>query len=154
MHRRLLLGSPVFAQFASGCATKPWPLVTAEEAAASAGSVRGTFAQAASASRGVPPGPRILVGQPAVDAPLHPPVAFRVRFVPDTGAAIDPCSFRATYGSLGLDITARLLQHARFTGEELIADNIDVPAGSHIVTIAIRDSLGHESSRTFQFTVV
>jgi hypothetical protein len=102
----------------------------------------------------VAPGPRILVEQPAVEGPLHAPLTFRVRFVPETGAAIDPRSFRATYGSLGLDITSRLLQHARFTGEQLIADNVDVPSGNHVVTIAIRDSLGRESSRTFQFTVV
>jgi hypothetical protein len=76
-----------------------------------------------------------------------------VRFVPEAGAAIDPRSFRATYGFLGIDITARLLQHARFGGPELIADNVDVPMGSHTVTIAIADTPGHEARRTFQFSV-
>jgi hypothetical protein len=130
-----------------------------------------SFTTGPPSTRALTPGPEIVVEQPPVTAPPHPPISFRVRFVPEAGSTIDPRTFRATYdprtfratyprtfratyGMLGLDITARRLRHAKFTGEELFAENVDIPAGNHRVTIAIADTPGHESSRTFQFTVV
>jgi hypothetical protein len=149
----MLLGSSLATLVVPGCTPAPWPLLTREEAR-HANTAAAQIPQIAPATRAAPGGPQIVVEQPAVGAPLRPPVTFRVRFVPESGSSIDPHTFRATYGSLGLDITARLLQHAQFTGEKLIVDNVDIPAGSHMVTIEIGDTRGHESSRTFQFTVV
>jgi hypothetical protein len=100
-----------------------------------------------------PGAPKIVVVQPVAAGTLHPPLTFRVRFVPEAGAAIDTHTFRATYGFMGIDITSRLLQHARLSSQELDADNVAVPAGNHQVTLTIADSRGREVSQTFQFTV-
>ena len=107
-------------------------------------------------NRGWPPAgaPQIVVDQPNGTQTLHPPLTFRVRFVPSPGATIDTKSFHAAYGFLGIDITGRLLQHARLSAQELAADNVAIPAGDHKVTLTIADSQGRENSRTFQFTVV
>ena len=102
---------------------------------------------------GVPGAPEILVDQPYEAGTLRSPLSVRVRFVPETGATIDTRSFRASYGSLGIDITARVLQHARLSAQVLSAENVDIPAGSHKVTLKIADSRGREGSRTFRFTV-
>ncbi|MSP02120.1 MAG: hypothetical protein EXR07_13875 [Acetobacteraceae bacterium] len=73
--------------------------------------------------------------------------------MPAPGAAIDAQTFRATYGFMGTDITARLLQHARITSQELAADNVAIPPGTHKVTLKIADSQGRENSQSFEFTV-
>jgi len=84
---------------------------------------------------------------------LHPPLNIRVRFVPSEGSAINTTTFRATYGFLGIDITDRLLQHAKLDAQQLKADNVSIPAGDHKVTLTIADNQGRENSRTFEFTV-
>jgi hypothetical protein len=156
MHRRTLLFAPLLPIATSACVPGRWALVTPQEAeygngappSANRGVLPGTRGLAASA------GPAIVVEQPDVGKPLHAPLSFRVRFVPVTGTPIDPSSFRAIYGFLGLDITDRLLRHARLDSQTLTAENVDVPAGIHTVTIMIADLLGRQASRTFQFTVV
>ena len=157
MHRRLILATPFLAMVTmdGSAATAPWTLLSPDEVVrfnTPPGS-RGLLSNPP-ALRGAPPGPQIVVVQPPVTGPLHAPITFRLHFVPETGSKIDPRTFRASYGSLGLDITSRLLQHAKFTGDELLVDSVNIPAGSHVVTLAIADTLGHEFSRTFQFTVV
>lgn len=153
MHRRTLLVIPFVALTASACDAETWMLVTPDEVARESAAPH-PFTMSPPSTRALTAGPAIVVEQPPVTGPLHAPISFRLRFVPEAGSAIDLHTFRATYGMLGLDITARLLQHAKFTGEELFADNVNIPAGNHMVTLAIADTLGHESSRTFQFTVV
>ena len=72
---------------------------------------------------------------------------------PAAGATINPGSFRATYGAIGLDITSRLLRHARMTGQVLAAENVDIASGTHMVTLSIADTAGRTGSRIFRFTV-
>ena len=68
-------------------------------------------------------------------------------------AVFDPNSFKASYGSLGLDITNRLLQHAKLSGSVLSMDNVDIPSGVHSVTLSIADNSGRKGTKTFKFTV-
>jgi hypothetical protein len=156
MYRRMLFGAALFALGTAARGADTWLLVTPEEVArdrAHPDTAPGTPLSPSTRSLSRPSGPTIVVEQPDETKPLHTPLSFRVRFVAAPGAAVDPHSFRATYGSLGLDITSRLLSHAQLSGDELSADNVDIPAGTHIVTIVIADQAGHETSRTFQFTV-
>jgi hypothetical protein len=81
------------------------------------------------------------------------PTTIEVRFGAGSGAAIDMRSFRATYGWLGINITNRLLEHATKTSDTLLAENVDLPAGSHRVTLSIANMLGKRASRTFRFSV-
>jgi hypothetical protein len=151
MYRRLLLGGSFLALAVPARAAGDWDLVTPAEVMRDLAAPHTPETH----TRGLPqPGaPQIVVDQPAASQTLHPPLTFRVRFVAAPGAAIDAQSFRATYGFLGIDITGRLLQHAKLTGQELDAENVAVPAGDHKVTLKIADSQGRESTRTFQFTV-
>ena len=149
MHRRVLLGASLLALAAPVRAEERWLLVTPEEVRLD------RAAPPPPKTRGLPPAgaPEIVVDQPDAGRPLHTPLTFRVRFNPAAGAAINPGSFRATYGAIGLDITSRLLQHARMTGQVLAAENVDISSGTHMVTLSIADTAGRTGSRTFRFTV-
>ncbi|MSP03126.1 MAG: hypothetical protein EXR07_19070 [Acetobacteraceae bacterium] len=150
MHRRILLGSTFLALTVPARAVETWSLITPDEFA------RDRAAPQVHQTRGLPqPGaPSIVVDQPAADTPLRAPLTFRLRFVAEAGAAINAPSLRASYGMLGLDITSRLLEHAKLTAQSLAAENVNIPAGTHTVTLSIADSAGRVGSRRFQFTVV
>jgi hypothetical protein len=149
MQRRILLMLGAGLGIAPAAAASAWPLVSEADAR------RDRAAGPGAATRGVslPGGPQIAVDRPASEAGLAKPFSVRIRFVPPADAAVDPTSFRAGYGWLNLDITARLLAHATLTAAGLSADDIDAPAGQHRVTISIADTLGRSSSRTFRFTI-
>ncbi|HXW72976.1 MAG TPA: hypothetical protein VEK34_16395 [Methylocella sp.] len=95
----------------------------------------------------------IEVDQPDPTKPIKSPVTIRVRFLPKEGATIDLTSFRATYGSLALDITQRIVEHAHLSGSGLFAKNADIPSGRHRVTLQVGDNLHRIGVRTFEFTV-
>lgn len=63
-------------------------------------------------------------------------------------------TFNARYGWLGIDITRRLLDHAATTANGLVAADVELPLGSHRVTLSIADTSGKSASRTFRFSVV
>ncbi|WP_431281502.1 hypothetical protein ACQW02_19120 [Humitalea sp. 24SJ18S-53] len=98
-------------------------------------------------------GPRIEVDSP--DGTLSPgqAIAFRLRFVPAQDATIDPATFRAFYGSLGIDITGRIRPHARIDAQGVVAENVSVPAGQHRVVLSIADSQGRAGRREVRFSV-
>ena len=54
---------------------------------------------------------------------------------------------------LGINIPQRLLDRAVVKPNGLAADNVDLPVGSHRVTMSIADTSGKTASRTFHFTV-
>ncbi len=158
MRRRMLLGGPFLLLAAPTSATELWALVLPDEARRENEvgpllATRGLSRPRDPDTPAAPGAPEILVDQPDAASTLHPPLSFRVRFLPAAGATINTRSFRASYGSFGIDITARILQHARLSERVLSADNMDIPAGSHKVTLTIADSNGREASRTFRFTV-
>jgi len=62
-------------------------------------------------------------------------------------------SFQALYGFFNIDITSRLLEHAKVTADGLVAENVNIPAGEHRVTLEIADNEGRVGTRTFKFTV-
>jgi hypothetical protein len=62
-------------------------------------------------------------------------------------------TFNVTYGWLGINITRRVLEHAVTTPHGLSAENVDLPAGDHRVTVSIADMSGKTASKTFRFSV-
>jgi len=151
MNRRCFLGGSLLVLAVPARAAEAWILVTPDEVTRDLAAPR----TPAFRNRALPqPGaPAIVVEQPTATLKLHPPLTFRVRFVPAAGTTINPNSFRATYGFLGIDITSRLLEHARVNAEGLEATNVAIPAGDHRVTLSIADLRGRENSQQFQFTV-
>ena len=155
MHRRLRLGGSFLTLAAPARAAGRF-LVTPEELRRDQAGMQQTFANPVTGTTGPEPGtdgPQIIVDLPNASQTLHAPLSFRVRFVPLSGAAIEVHSFKACYGFLSLDITDRLLERARLTAQGLSADEVNIPAGNHKVTLTVADSMGREGSRTFRFTV-
>jgi len=79
-------------------------------------------------------------------------------FANDLAAAepvtIDLSSLRVTYGWLGVDIAKRVMEHAHVVASGLLAENADIPAGYHRVTLQIADNMHRVGVRTFEFIVV
>jgi hypothetical protein len=98
--------------------------------------------------------PTIEVIRPDLAKPISDPVTIQLAFRTQPGASILPSTFEATYGFLGLDITARLLQHAKLTPQGITAEDVSIPSGQHSITLSVADTMGRTAKRTFQVTVV
>ena len=127
---------------------RAWPLITADEEA------RDSAAPEALAPADLPPPPAIDLVRPDISGPVRNPVTIEVRFKAGANHPIDMRTFNATYGRLGINITGRLLEHAATTLDGLSAENVELPTGSHRVTLSIADTSGKTASRTFRFSVV
>lgn len=127
---------------------RAWPLITPDEEA------RDNAAPEGPPTADLPPPPAIDLLRPDISGPVRNPVTIEVRFRAGSNHAIDMRTFNATYGRLGLDITRRLLEHATTTPDGLSAANVELPTGSHRVTLSIADTSGKTASRTFRFSVV
>lgn len=149
MRRRTLLLSLLLVAAASRARAAMWSLVSPDEVA------RDRKAGHPPATRGlVPLGvPKIEVDRPNTEARLPHPFSVRIRFVPAPDAKIVVSSFKATYGWLNIDITDRLLEHAKLSADGLTADDINAPSGEHRVTVSIADTAGRVGSRTFRFSI-
>jgi hypothetical protein len=151
MHRRTFIFGPL-ALYATVCRAAAWALITKEEFEQSLAATQ-PLSRSIERSRS-PDAPTIEVNQPDATKPIKPPVTIRVRFRPKEGATIDLASFRVTYGSLAIDITNRIIQHAHVSTSGLVANNAEVPAGHHRVTLQIADNMRRVGMRTFEFTVL
>ena len=134
---------------ASICPSAAWDLVTRGEVKR-----ENTAHHNKAASATAQPGaPIIRVEEPNQKERLTPPLTLRITFRPQGGATIDPKTFRATYGWLGIDITRHIVAHARLSPSGLVANNASIPAGSYRVTLRIADNRHRVGVRTFAFTV-
>ena len=73
--------------------------------------------------------PTIEVIRPDPAKPISGPVTIQLAFRTQPGASILPATFEATYGFLGLHITARLLQHAKLTPQGITAEDVSISSG-------------------------
>ena len=115
-----------------------WPLVSAEEERRE--------------GRAAPPS--IAVIQPDSGKPISGPVAIQLAFYTRPDATIDTSTFKATYGFLGLNITERLLKHAKLTPKGITAEDVSIPTGQHRITLSVADTMKRVARRTFEVTVV
>ena len=135
-----LLALPTVAQ-------TTWDLVTPEEDA------RDDAAPHVPGPGDLPAPPVIQLLRPDISKPINNPITIELRFSAGSGTAIDMRTFRATYGWLGINITNRLLAHAKRTPNTLLAENVDLPIGDHRVRISIANMSGKTASKTFRFSV-
>jgi len=126
-----------------------WELVTRREFKRESTTPHNKAAPAAAQ----PGAPIITVEEPNPKQRITPPVTVRVTFRPQDGATIDPRTFRATYGWLGIDITHHIVANAKLSASELVAKNASVPAGSYRVTLRVADNRHRVGTRTVEFTV-
>ena len=152
MRRRVFLCGLLVAcsTLCAGIRCSPaWELVTRNEIKRES-TTRHNRAATAAAQAGAP---IITLEEPNLNQRITPPVTLRMTFRPQGGATIDPRTFRATYGWLGIDITRHIIAHAKLTPSGLVANNASVPAGSYRVTLQIADNRHRVGRRTFEFTV-
>ena len=151
MHRRTLLFGLLALSYVNPGHAAGWTLISKEEFERDsvAPHFRGGFLATTQ-----PGAPTIEIEQPDETKPIKLPINIRVRFRPQAGAMIDPRSFRATYGWLGIDITQRIIEHAQVSAAGLVANGADIPAGHHKVTLQIADNMRRVGTETFEFTVV
>jgi hypothetical protein len=144
--RFVVIGLVLVAYAATAQTT--WNLITPDEEA------RDAAAPQLPAPTDTPAPPTIELLRPSISRPLHNPVTIEVKFSAGPGETIDMRSFNARYGRLGIDITRRLLDHAAITANGLVAADVNLPLGSHRVTLSIADTSGKSASRTFNLSVV
>ena len=148
MRPRLMVTALSFVLLSLPAVAQPtWDLVTPKEEA------RDRAVPHRAGPAGVPASPLIHLLRPDISRPIRNPTTIEVRFSAGPGAAINMQSFKATYGWIGLNITSRLLRHARKTRDTLLAQNVDLPPGDHKVTLSISTTLGQIATRTFRFSV-
>lgn len=145
--RRLLLAALGPLTLTFGGQAMAWPLVTPEEEG------RDRAAPDVPAPPDRPPPPTITLVRPDISQPVRNPVTIEVQFTPGPGSSIDMRSFNATYGRLGINITQRLLDHAVRTPGGLSAVDVELPSGSHRVTLSVADTSGRSASKTISFSV-
>jgi hypothetical protein len=149
MYRRSL----ILGLIATSCfgirAASAWSLVTRQQSQREHAAPHKQAAPAAPRSGA----PTIRVEEPNTTRPINSPVRIRVTFQPASNATIVVDSFRVRYGSLGIDITRRILAHARPTASGVTVNDAELPRGRHRVTIQIADNLGRVGSKSLEFTV-
>ena len=147
--RSLILGVIASSCFGiRGAST--WPLVTRQQSRRENAAPHRQAAPAAPRSGA----PIIRIEEPNTTRPIKSPVRIRVTFQPASNATIVANSLRVRYGSLGIDITRRILAHARPTVSGVTVDDAELPRGRHRVTIQIADNLGRVGTKSLEFTVV
>lgn len=102
-----------------------------------------------------PEGPEIIVRKPE-GAEIESPLSLDIQFKPKGSAtiAMDTLSVKYKRGFLSLDVTNRLLKNAEVSADGIIAEMATVPAGKHLFTVALEDSLGRRSVSSLEFVCV
>jgi len=102
-----------------------------------------------------PPGPRIDLLRPTLDAQLRlkSPFPIEVRFIALPDAAIDPDSFRVLYGNLRLDVTSRILDKVRVAATGFNLAEAAIPPGSHRLLLRVGDARRRTGELDLRFEV-
>ena len=150
MYRRdLIVGAIASACFGIRRANA-WPLVTRQQQQRENAAPRGQAAPAPTRSGA----PTIRIEEPYITRPVRSPVNIRIGFQAAANARIAVNSLRVRYGRLGIDITRRILAHARPTPSGVFVEDAELPRGRHRVTIQIADNMGRVGSKSFDFNIV
>lgn len=133
----------------SSLARTPWSLVSPQEDARDRAATR----TAETRRPEVTGAPVIELLKPDISRPVHNPVNVDMRFHARPGATVNMNTLRVRYGWLGIDITRRLLGHARVTHNRVFATDVDIPAGRHRLTVSVQDSAARLGSETFVISI-
>jgi hypothetical protein len=154
MHRRALIVGAIASSYIGAARAETWSLITAEEFEKEQTSL-GADANPPSPTRSLgSSSPTITIEQPDISKPIKSPIGIRASFHPHGTATIVLTSFRVTYGSMGVDITSRIVAHAKISQSGISADNAQLPPGHHRITVQIADDKGQVGIQGFEFTVV
>jgi hypothetical protein len=103
--------------------------------------------------RGITRGPAIEQVEPAADAKhLTSPLALKIAFTARNNTSVDKDSVKVTYlKSPAVDLTARLKAHLTPDGIEM--KQAELPPGTHVIRIDLKDSNGRAASAVLKLTV-
>lgn len=135
------------AVFASAWAG-PW-LITPEEMQRSNAADSGMRAKAVP----VKDAPIIDLLTPKLPGEVASPTPIELRFTPAGTSTIKPESFRALYGTFGIDITSRIVGVAQVTAAGIQVKEANLPKGKHRIQLLLEDSEGRVGSRWMEFQV-
>src|SRR5215469_9250069 len=150
MHRRNLILGVIASSYFGIRRAKAWPLVTRQQQQRENAAPHGQAAPAPTRSGA----PTIRIEEPDITRPVRSPVNIRIRFQAAANGRIEVNTLRVRYGRLGIDITRRILAHARPTPSGVFVEDAELPRGRHRVTIQIADNMGRAGSKSFDFNVV
>ena len=106
-------------------------------------------------SRDVDPlAPEIQVKKPGEGSDYEAPIDIELSFLSAADAKIDLDSLKITYGSLGINVTERVTDHATVTATGILSKGAKLPAGRHKLTVSIADDQGRVGKRRFKFRIV
>ena len=99
-------------------------------------------------------GPELTLLKPtALGEPLKAPFPISLVFKPKEGAKVVPESFRALYGAFRLDITDRIVKHAKVGANGINLDKAEIPTGSHRLLLQVRDDRDRLGETEIRFSV-
>lgn len=150
MYRRSLILGVMASSYFGICRAVAWPLVTRQEQRRENAAPHTQAAPSPTRSGA----PTIRIEEPDITKPVRSPVKIRVHFQAEANARIVVDSLRVRYGLLRIDITRRILAHARPTPSGVFVDDAELPRGRHEITIQIADNMGRTGTRSFDFNVV
>jgi len=150
LYRRNLIAGVVASACFGICRASAWPLVTRQQAQRENAAPHGQAAPVPTRSGA----PTISIEEPDITRPVRSPVNIRIRFQAAANARIEVNTLRVRYGRLGIDLTRRILAHARPTSSGVFVEDAELPRGRHRVTIQIADNMGRVGSKSFDFNVV
>ena len=150
MHRRSLILGVIASSYFGIRRAKAWPLVTRQQLQRENAAPHEQTAPAPARSGA----PTIRIEEPDITRPVRSPVNIRIRFQAAANARIEVNTLRVRYGRLGIDLTRRILAHARPTPSGVFVEDAELPRGRHRVTIQIADNMGRVGSKSFDFNVV
>lgn len=105
------------------------------------------------ATRGLTRGPAVEQVAPNPDAKgVKAPFSLKISFSGRNNVAIDPASVKVIYlRSPTVDLTERVKAHVTPTGIDM--SEVDVPPGTHVLRLDVRDQQGRTSTATIKLNV-
>ena len=94
--------------------------------------------------RGITRGPSLDQVTPNSDARVQSPLALKIRFTAHNNAKVDPTTLKASYlRATPVDLTERLRRHTSVNGIDM--PDAEVPSGTHLIRVEVKDNLGRNS---------
>jgi hypothetical protein len=97
--------------------------------------------------------PLIDLVMPKLPGEVSSPTRIELRFIPTAPSTIKPETFRALYGTFGIDITSRIVGVTRVTAQGIEVQEANLPKGKHRIQLLLEDSEGRVGSRWMEFQV-
>jgi hypothetical protein len=125
-------------------------LISPQEMQASNDAASAQFSSKAAPIQGAP---NILIISPTLPGAVKSPATIELQFEAVAPSAVKPKTFKAFYGTFGIDITERLLAVANVSASGIKVQEAALPKGDHKILLTVEDTDGRRGSRTIEFEV-